>query len=148
MKRRNTILASLALSASVVVVAPPALSAEHFVVVERPTNESIIETGGQEDAVGNLFVFANPVFDAANQAQVGTDNGYCVRTVAGKLWECVWTMVFKEGRLTAQGMVEDDRESLFTVTGGTGKYLGATGQMTLRPRPGTPKAWDFIFNLE
>ena len=36
------------------------------------------------DAPGNVLTFANPVYDAADAKKVGTDNGFCVRTVKGK----------------------------------------------------------------
>ena len=54
-------------------------------------------------AAALLLTFANPVFAKGNRTQVGTDQGYCVRTVAGKAWECWWTMSLKDGQLTVEG---------------------------------------------
>ena len=54
--------------------------------------ETTVDLGAKGDSVGDLLVFANKVFDAANKTQVGTDQGYCVRTVVGKSWECFWTL--------------------------------------------------------
>jgi len=81
------------------------------------------------DSVGDMLVFANGVFDSANKTQVGTDQGYCVRTVVGKSWECFWTLTLKAGQITVEGPFMDEGDSLFTVTGGTGKYAGAKGSM-------------------
>jgi hypothetical protein len=92
-------------------------------------------------------VFANNVLDAANKVQLGTDQGYCVRTVVGKSWECFWTLTLKAGQITVEGPFSDTGDSIFAVTGGTGKYAGAKGSMKLHPRDATPTAYDFTYDL-
>src|SRR3984957_5550131 len=109
-------------------LALPALAAEQIVVVERPVGETTVDLGAKGDSVGDLLVFANKVYDAANKTQLGTDNGYGVRTVVGKSWECFWTLTLKAGQITVEGPFMDSGDSLFTVTGGTGKYAGAQGR--------------------
>ena len=59
--------------------------------------------------MGDLLVFANKVYDAANKTQVGSDQGYCVRTVVGKSWECFWTLILKAGQITVEGPFMDTR---------------------------------------
>src|ERR1700685_868958 len=114
--------------------AASAFAAEQIKVVERPVGETTLDLGPKGDSVGDLLVFANGVFDAANKTQVGSDQGYCVRTVVGKSWECNWTLILKAGQITVEGPFMDDGDSLFAVTGGTGKYAGAKGSMKLHPR--------------
>ena len=128
-------------------VAAPAFAGQHFVVVERPTDEITTDIGAKGDSPGDLLTFANPVFDAANKTQVGTDQGYCVRIVTGKSWECNWTMIMKGGLITIEGPFMDSGDSLFAVTGGTGKYAGAMGQMKLHPRDEKSSSYDFTFDL-
>jgi allene oxide cyclase len=128
-------------------VAAPALAGQHFVVVERPTDEITTDIGAKGDSPGDLLTFANPVFDAANKTQVGTDQGYCVRIVVGKSWECNWTMLMKGGQITIEGPFMDSGDSLFVVTGGSGKYVGAAGQMKLHPRDEKSSSYDFTFDL-
>ena len=125
----------------------PALAAEHIVVVERPVGETTVDLGAKGDSVGDLLVFANKVYDAANKTQLGTDNGYCVRTVVGKSWECFWTLTLKGGQITVEGPFMDSGDSLLAVTGGTGKYAGARGSMKLHPRDPTPTGYDFTYDL-
>jgi hypothetical protein len=125
----------------------PALAAEHIVVVERPVGETTVDLGAKGDSVGDLLVFANKVYDAANKTQLGTDNGYCVRTVVGKSWECFWTLTLKAGQITVEGPFMDSGDSLLAVTGGTGKYAGARGSMKLHPRDPTPTGYDFTYDL-
>ena len=135
------------LAAAAALASMPALAAEQIVVVERPVGETTVDLGAKGDSVGDLLVFANKVYDAANKTQLGTDNGYCVRTVVGKSWECFWTLTLKGGQITVDGPFMDSGDSLLAVTGGTGKYAGARGSMKLHPRDPTPTAYDFTYDL-
>ena len=122
---------------------------EQLTVVEHPTDEKTINLSGKnKDAVGDLLVFANPVFDAGNKAQVGTDQGYCVRTVVGKSWECFWTLILKEGLITVEGPFFDTGDSTFVITGGSGRYAGAKGAMKLHWRDAKGSAYDFVYELQ
>ena len=125
----------------------PAFAAEQIKVVERPVGETTVDLGAKGDSIGDLLVFANGVFDSANKTQVGTDQGYCVRTVVGKSWECFWTLTLKTGQITIEGPFMDEGDSLFAVTGGTGKYAGAKGSMKLHPRDAKSTSYDFTYDL-
>jgi allene oxide cyclase len=125
----------------------PAFAKEQIVVVERPVGETTVDLGAKGDSVGDLLVFANKVYDAGNKAQVGTDQGYCVRTIVGKSWECFWTLTLAAGQITVEGPFVDTGDSLMVVTGGTGKYAGAKGSMKLHPRDATPTSYDFTYDL-
>ena len=125
----------------------PAFAAEQIKVVERPIGETSVDLGAKGDSVGDMLVFANGVFDSANKTQLGTDQGYCVRTIVGKSWECFWTLSLKAGQITIEGPFMDEGDSLFTVTGGTGKYAGAKGSMKLHPRDAKSSSYDFTYDL-
>jgi allene oxide cyclase len=135
----------LALAAALATL--PAFAKEQIVVVERPVGETTVDLGAKGDSVGDLLVFANKVYDAGNKAQVGTDQGYCVRTIVGKSWECFWTLTLAAGQITVEGPFLDTGDSLMVVTGGTGKYAGAKGSMKLHPRDATPTGYDFTYDL-
>jgi allene oxide cyclase len=128
-------------------VSLPAFAKEQIVVVERPVGETTVDLGAKGDSVGDLLVFSNKVYDAGNKAQVGSDQGYCVRTVVGKSWECFWTLTLAAGQITVEGPFLDTGDSLMVVTGGTGKYMGAKGSMKLHPRDATPTGYDFTYDL-
>ena len=125
----------------------PALAAEQIKVVERAVGETTVDLGAKGDSVGDMLVFANGVFDSANNTQIGSDQGYCVRTVVGKSWECFWTLTLKAGQITIEGPFADEGDSLMTVTGGTGKYAGAKGSMKLHPRDAKSSSYDFTYDL-
>jgi allene oxide cyclase len=135
----------LALAAALLTL--PAFAKEQIVVVERPVGETTVDLGAKGDSVGDLLVFANKVYDAGNKTQVGTDQGYCVRTIVGKSWECFWTLTLAAGQITVEGPFLDTGDSLMVVTGGTGKYAGAKGSMKLHPRDATPTGYDFTYDL-
>jgi allene oxide cyclase len=125
----------------------PAFAAEQIKVVERPVGETTVDLGAKGDSIGDMLVFANGVFDSTNKTQVGSDQGYCVRTIVGKSWECFWTLSLKAGQITVEGPFMDEGDSLFTVTGGTGKYAGAKGSMKLHPRDAKSSSYDFTYDL-
>jgi hypothetical protein len=109
--------------------------------------EITLPLGGKEDALGNMLVFANKVYDTANKVLAGSDQGYCVRTVVGKAWECVLTYITKEGQITAEGPYLDSGDSTWSVTGGTGKFGGARGSMKLHSVDAKPTAIVFTYDL-
>jgi len=129
-------------------LAGPVSAKEVLTVVEHADTDAVVDTGAKDDSAGDLLTFANPVFDAANKTQIGTDQGFCVRTVVGTAWECWWTLSLKEGQITVQGPFLDKGDSVMAVTGGTGKYSGTRGQMKLHYRNEKGTEFDFIYELE
>ncbi|HKE96671.1 MAG TPA: dirigent protein [Povalibacter sp.] len=117
-------------------------------VVEHADTDAVTDTGTKGDTAGDILTFANPVFDAANKKQIGTDQGYCVRTAVGKAWECFWTLSLADGQITVEGPFLDQGDSVLAITGGTGKYAGARGQMKLHARDEKGSAYDFVYELE
>jgi allene oxide cyclase len=116
-------------------------------VVEHAITDTEIPTGGGKDVKGNVLTFNNPVFNTANTKQVGHDEGFCVRVAPKQgIWECLWTTFLKGGQITVQGPFYDARNSVLSITGGTGAYRNSRGQMTLLSRNGG-KEYDFIFKL-
>jgi allene oxide cyclase len=129
-------------------LAAPVSAKELLQVVEHADTDAVVDTGVKDDSAGDLLTFANPVFDSANKTQIGTDQGFCVRTVVATAWECWWTLSLKEGQITVQGPFLDKGDSVMAVTGGTGKYSGARGQMKLHYRNEKGTEFDFIYELE
>jgi hypothetical protein len=142
-------LAAFAAAISVVVPAGGTQAAEmqSLKVVERATTHVVTDTGDKGDSVGDILTFANQVFDEGNKAQVGTDNGWCVRTAVGVAWECFWTLTLKDGQITVAGPFLDGGDSLLAVTGGTGAYVGAKGEMKLHARNPEGTEYDFGYSV-
>ena len=116
-------------------------------VIEHAKTDFEAPGAGGKDVKGNILTFNNPVFDTANKKQVGRDEGFCTRLqVKLGIWECLWTTFLKGGQITVQGPYYDKRNSVLSITGGTGAYEGARGEMNLNSRNGG-KEYDFIFKL-
>jgi hypothetical protein len=116
-------------------------------VVERPTSDQVIDTGRSGDSPGDLLPFANAIYNWSNTRRVGHDQGNCIRVGAAGHWECMWTTFLAGGHITVEGpFVESRRTSVLAVTGGTGAYRNARGQMILHTRDDAN--FDFVFQLQ
>jgi allene oxide cyclase len=115
-------------------------------VVEHATTDAVTNGTAGDDA-GNILTFANDVFNAADTAKVGTDQGYCVRIVVSKSWECNWTTFLPGGQITVEGPFLDTGDSLVAITGGTGAYRNVRGSMDLKYHNPAGTKFDFVFHL-
>ncbi len=115
-------------------------------VVEHAVTDAV-SNGSKSDALGNVLTFANPVFDAKDATKVGTDNGFCVRSVKGKAWECLWTTFLSGGQITVEGPFSDTGNTKLAITGGTGAYANARGWMALNYHNKKGTKFDFIFHV-
>jgi allene oxide cyclase len=121
---------------------PPAIH-----VVEHASSDQITtDADPAGDSVGDILTFANDVFDAADAHKIGTDQGFCIRTVAGVAFECWWTTFLPSGQLTVEGPFYDAGPSTLAITGGTGAYRDARGTMTLSAHGTT--GFDFVFAVK
>jgi hypothetical protein len=111
-------------------------------VIEHATTDSV-----DVDAVGHVLTFANDVFDSSDTTKVGTDQGYCIRIVVGKSWECNWTTFLAGGQITVEGPFSDTGNTVLAITGGTGKYRNARGWMELNYHNPAGTEFDFVFHL-
>jgi hypothetical protein len=55
----------------------------------------------------------------------------------------------ENGSLVVEGPFEESGNGTFAITGGTGEYSGATGQMTLAAEGSTANSpkWQFVFEF-
>jgi allene oxide cyclase len=116
-------------------------------VIEHAITDTVVDIGPAGDSVGDVLAFANPIFDATNSRKVGTDNGHCIRTLVGEAWECFWTIFLPQGQITVEGPFFDARDSTLAITGGTGAFSTARGQMNLHARNAAGTEYDFIYQV-
>jgi allene oxide cyclase len=108
-----------------------AAESQEIKLVEHATTDAVTDTGAPGDSAGDILTFSNEVYDADDKNKVGSDQGICFRTVPGKAWECFWTLALDKGQLTVEGPFLDKGDSVLAITGGTGEYAGAQGEMAL-----------------
>jgi allene oxide cyclase len=144
----RAVLAAAVLAVGLALHGAPASAGEELIVVERATSDAVTDLGEKGDSVGDVLTFSNELYDKDNKTVVGRDNGWCVRTVAGQAWECFWTATFEKGQITVEGPYYDTKDSVLSVTGGTGDYSKTQGQMKLHARDQKGTEYDFVYILE
>jgi hypothetical protein len=143
----TSISAAAIIAATLSINGVRAADMETLTLVERATTDAVIDTGAAGDSSGDLLTFANEIFDKDNAAKVGSDSGWCIRVAPGKSWECFWTLMLADGQITVEGPFLDAGDSVLAVTGGTGKYAGARGEMALHARNDKGTEYDFVYKL-
>jgi hypothetical protein len=117
-------------------------------VIEHAVTDTVVPSGGGgADVTGNTLTFHNKVFDRRDKKQVGHDQGFCMRiSPAEGTYECLWTTFLAHGQITVEGPFYDKKNSVLAITGGTGAYRSARGEMNLNSRHGGAE-YDFIFHI-
>lgn len=93
---------------------------------------SPVDLGAPGDSPGDMFVFDQPLMNEAGQ-NIGTNSGFCVRTLPGQFSECQWTLTMSDGSITVAGREAETGPSQIPVIGGTGAYLGVSGVLVTTP---------------
>ena len=106
-------------------------------LVERAENVTRVDLGATGASTGDLIVWGpNPLYDAANTQDTGaTTQGSCIAFNAAG--DCVLneTILFPDGStLEIQGIQPGAVvTSTRTIVGGSGRYRGTTGTVTVEP---------------
>jgi hypothetical protein len=140
-------MSKILIATAALCVATP-LAAKPMHLVEHAATDETARIGKDADNRGDVLTFANDVYDAANKNKVGTDQGYCIRVVVGKAFECNWTLTLAGGQITVEGPFFDSGDSTLAITGGTGKYAAARGEMKLHTRDAKGSEYDFIYSVK
>jgi Dirigent-like protein len=116
-------------------------------VIEHAKTDTVIDVGTHGDSTGDLLTFHNKVFDRRDRHSVGRDQGHCIRiSPDAGTWECYWTTFLKHGSLEVAGPFSDKHDTDLAITGGTGDYRRARGEMHLHARHGGTE-YDFVFHV-
>ncbi|WP_432011209.1 allene oxide cyclase barrel-like domain-containing protein [Streptomyces cucumeris] len=116
------------------VLAFPAQATSQRVIDLEIGNDGVVHTdvGTRGLSVGDEFVYSDKLFQ--NGKQVGEDGSSCqvTKLVGEKITtNCVLSVQLSDGQLTAQSLWTKGTDTVrMAVTGGTGAYRGATGELT------------------
>lgn len=92
---------------------------------------TLVDIGDRGPSRGDEIVSYDQIF-APSGRNAGRDTQACVITKLSPLEaECTLTFVFADGTITAQYMGRQPPHKIAAVTGGTGRYIGARGELTL-----------------
>jgi hypothetical protein len=91
-----------------------------------------VDLGAPGDSPGDMFVFDQPLLNEAKE-NIGSNSGYCIRTLPGQFSECQWTLTMADGTITVAGREAESGPSDIPVIGGTGTYVGVSGVLNTTP---------------
>jgi allene oxide cyclase len=149
-------VASLALAMAGAVSASESSHGNLTVVEEALTDTEVPAT---PDVTGNILTFHNELFNKTGTKHVGSDRGDCTRINPDEFskgvgtWECRWTNFLPGGQITVEGPFNDNSDTVVSITGGTGVYSQARGQMLLQsvavtlPDGSTDQDYNFVFQF-
>jgi hypothetical protein len=139
--RLGALSAAIAVVALAVGVVSPAVgssggAAEErtFRVVANITEVNFVDVGTEGASLGDEIVFSNKLLEDGNE--VGHEGAVCT-TVSLERQEaqCIATFSFRDGEITAQALIRLRSTTPYAVsiTGGSGKYEGAEGEIQVTP---------------
>ena len=106
-------------------------------LVERSEGATTVDVGAAGPSIGDAIVWGPaPLYDAANAVDTGaTTQGACVLFQASGACIATESLAFPDGStLEIQGVqAAGAQPSSRTIVGGSGRYLGATGTVTVGP---------------
>jgi hypothetical protein len=94
----------------------------------RVHKATVIDTGDPGDSPGDLLVFDQPLLNQDFE-NIGTNSGTCIRTRKEHSFQCQWTLTLERGSIQVAGREFDKGLSLISITGGTGRFAGISGEM-------------------
>lgn len=104
-------------------------SHESITIADARTQPAkLTDTGEPGDSLGDMLVFDQPLLDEQGK-HIGNNSGTCIRTRVGHSFQCQWTLSFENGSIQVAGREFDQGASKISIVGGTGKYLGISGEM-------------------
>ena len=139
----GTVLVAGAASALAVLPAAAADQPLHLTTVAVPDRNTDLDLGQPGPSAGDTQVFLDDV--QRDGRTVGTSAGSCTLTTISDTQlagACTATLILPEGSLTTQGAFDEDPATgpagyTWAVTGGTGRYAEAAGEVVGAFRPGT-----------
>jgi hypothetical protein len=98
-------------------------------------DSAFLDLGDPNLSLGDQIVFSDTL--TRRGREVGEDGGTCTVTditgYDGFMANCVVTLALRRGQITIQGLIAFEEETIpdatLAVTGGTGAYRGASGEL-------------------
>jgi allene oxide cyclase len=153
-KRLGLLSAAIALVALAIGVVTPALGSSGgddtprtIRLVAINTEGDFLDLGAEGETLGDYFVFAHKLLRRGEQ--VGHVGGQCtIVSVARPESEpqCISTASLRGGQITTQVLIGPHGATgdiVAAITGGTGKYTGAEGELLIQGVSDTKEIWTY-----
>ena len=119
----------------------------NLTVLVKNREASVVDLDPQGSSQGDMRVVNAPLYNASGKQKVGRFDVVCVSTDPAEeanekyhMAQCTYTYTLAGGEITAQGvsafpkLSEIPSTAVDAVSGGTGKYAGVRGEVSLQTR--------------
>ena len=129
---------------------PESAAKEHgntLTVLTKTREQKVVDLGPRGPSQGDMRVVNAPLYNASGKQKVGRLDLYCVVTdpadkpnEKAHMAECTYTYTLPGGEISTQGVTplpklpEPPPRVVDAVSGGTGKYVGARGEVEVETR--------------
>jgi hypothetical protein len=98
--------------------------------VDNPKHDTFVDVGASGESPGDYFLFENKLMTPDGSRQVGRDSGRC--TLGIGTFSCDATAkIFGKGKIVVSGALFSENDNRIAITGGTGAYRTAHGQLVI-----------------
>jgi allene oxide cyclase len=103
-----------------------------FTVIGKQVEQHFVNLGAKGFGVGDEFIFTDQLWNSSRTKKVGSLNVLCTVTSTANngTAHCVGTATLAGGTLEFAGLSTNQSTTFVAITGGTGRYIGAGGQVT------------------
>lgn len=93
-----------------------------------------VDVGAPGESPGDYFLFENRLLSADGSRLLGRDSGRCMINI--RTFTCDATArIFGKGKIVVSGTFFAENDARIAITGGTGRFDEAGGQLTVTDRP-------------
>jgi hypothetical protein len=105
-----------------------------FTLIGKIASAHVVDNDPSGASAGDVLIFSQTLFNRSGDREVGSSRGMCTRTSAPEGDSlCEGSFLLKRGQITIQGV--DPPETVtrhpLVVTGGSGRYRGVRGAITV-----------------
>ncbi len=102
----------------------------HYTI--QTTGRSFVDLPPAGSSPGDRVAFDNPLYNRTNTKHLGASQGECAQVgQAPNIFHCSAVFVLPDGQITTTGIADFAKPSpVVAITGGTGAYKTARGQVT------------------
>jgi hypothetical protein len=114
-----------------------------FTVIEHEVRTADVDTGDPGESAGDFFLFESRLLHPATGDVVGVDSGKCM--IAIRTFVCDATArINGKGKIVVAGAFFSENDGVIAITGGTGAYREAAGQLFVRDLPNGDTRLTFV----
>ena len=114
-----------------------------FTVIEHEVRTADVDTGDPGESPGDFFLFESRLLHPSTGDVVGVDSGKCMLAI--RTFVCDATArINGKGKIVVAGAFFHENDGVLPITGGTGAYRDAAGQLFVQDLPNGDTRLTFV----